>query len=318
MNKYPFIFIFIVGVILTACGDDDTPTTTIDQEVQLWLDSSGISASFDENTGIYYYPDSLNPGGSQVSNGRVAAIYYTLTDLDGNTIASHQPSDGDSLLFKVGVSAVYPIGVDFGVSLMRVGEVYNFILPPSQAYLNLTSGAINSNLIAHLKIQLVAVHNEADIFAQDTVDIRQYIDDNNLNNLSLNPTDSIVKYSTGIVYKRRSRGTGNIPSNGDTVVVDYTGRFLDDTGFASDGTFEWVFGSDEPRELLSGFEFGVSLMQTNERALIMIPSSEGYRESALIIPAFITGDLIEDDIIPDYVSTIPPYSTLLFEVDRTD
>ena len=59
-------------------------------------------------------------------------------------------------------------------------------------------------------------------------------------------------------------------------------------------------------------------MQTNEQALIFIPSSQGYRESATVIPDFIEDDLVVDGIIPDYVTSVGPYQTLLFELTRVD
>lgn len=314
-----YILIAFSGILLLSCGNDDSVSTSADGNIQAWLDSTSISASRDDATGIYYYADSLNPSGTQVSSGSVAAIYYTLSDLNGNVIASHQRSNGDSLIFKVGASAVYPLGVDRGVTLMRVGEIYNFILPPEQAYQDLTSGAINPNLIAHLEIQVVGVHNESDLFAQDIVAIDDYITANNLNDTVTNPLNRVEQFSaSGISYKRLSAGSGALPLNGDTIIVDYSGRFLDDSSFGSDSGFEWIYGSNDPRELLTGFEFGVSLMQTGERALIMIPSSQGYRESALVVPGFISGDLVEDGIIPDYVTSIPPYQALLFEITRVD
>lgn len=313
------IFIGLLGLLLLACGSDDAVSTSADDNIEAWLDTMNITASRDDDTGIYYYSDILNPSGASVSSGSVAAVYYTLSDLNGNVIASHQRTNGDSLIFKVGSSAVYPVGIDAVISVMRVGETYNFILPPEQAYQDLTSGAISPNLIAHLQIQLVGVHNETDLFTQESVDIQEYIDDNYLDSLELNPIDSTELFpSSGIIYKRLSAGAGALPINGDTIIVDYAGRFLDDSGFGSDSGFEWVYGSNEPRELLSSFEFGVSLMQTGEQALFLIPSSQGYRESALVIPGFITNDLIDDGIIPDYVSNIPPYQSLIFEITRVD
>lgn len=312
--------LLIVFALLSSCGNDDVVRTSTDDEIQAWLDTMNITTAVrDDNTGIYYYADSLNPAGIQATAGSVAAIYYTLSDPSGNVIAQHQQANGDSLIYKVGASAVYPLGVDFGVGIMRVGEIYNFILPPSQAYQDLTSGAINPSLIAHLQITLVAVHNESDLFTQEVVDIANYVTVNNLNDTVANPLDSVLVFpASGISFKRQRAGVGALPLNGDTIVVDYNGRFLDDSSFGSDSGFEWVFGSGSPREILVGFEFGVSLMQTGEESLVMIPSSQAYRESALVIPASIANDLVEDAIIPDYVTRIPPYSTLLFEITRVD
>lgn len=314
-----YIALLILGLAMISCGGDDTVTTTSDAQIQAWLDSASITASRDDNTGIYFYADSLNPAGAQASSGTVAAIYYTLQDLAGNTIAQHQRSNGDSLIFKVGASAVYPLGVDFGVGVMRVGEVYNFILPPSQAYGALTSGTIDSDLIALLQIELTAVHSESDLVAQELVDIDDYITTNNLNDTIANPLNSVIQFpASGISFKRLRAGSGPLPLNGDTVIVNYTGRFISGTSFGSDNDFQWVYGSANPRDILTGFEFGVSRMQTGEQALVMIPSSQAYRESALVIPNFIANELVNDLIIPDYVLSVPPYRTLLFEITRVD
>ncbi len=313
-----YIILLAFGFLISSCGNDSIVRTSADDEIQAWLDTMNITATRD-NSGIYYYADSLNPAGVQATGGSVAAIYYTLRDPAGNIISQHQRANGDSLLCKVGASAIYPLGADFGVGLMRVGEIYNFILPPDQAYQDLTSGAIDPDLIAHLQITLAAVHVESDLFAQELIDIDNYVTANNLNDTIANPVDSVVLFpASGISFKRMRRGTGSAPLNGDTIVVDYTGRFIDDTAFGSDIGFQWIYGSGSPRELLVGFEFAVSMMQTNEQALVMIPSSQGYRESALVIPNSIDGDLVEDAIIPDYVTRIPPYSTLLFEITRID
>lgn len=310
-----YIVILSLGILVSSCGNDDVVRTSSDSSIQAWLDTMNITATRDDNTGIYYYADVTNAAGAQAAPGSVAAIYYTLSDLNGNTIAQYQRGSGDSLLCKVGASAIYPIGADFGIGLMRVGEVYNFILPPGQGYQDLTSGAISPNLIALLQIELTAVHTEAALVAQELTAIDAYIASNNLNN----PPDPVVQFpASGISLKRLQAGTGSLPLNGDTIVVDYTGRFIDDTSFGSDTGFQWIYGSGNPRELLTGFEFGVSQMQEGERSLVFIPSSQAYRESALVIPQSIDNDLVADGIIPDYVTRIPPYRTLLFEINRVN
>ncbi|MEO9873168.1 FKBP-type peptidyl-prolyl cis-trans isomerase [Ekhidna sp.] len=314
MNKY---IVLILSVLLIACKNDDVALTSVDNDIQAWLDTMNISAARDDS-GIYYFADSLNPSGDQASNGSVIAIYYTLSDLDGNVIASRLQSSGDSLVFKLGASAVYPIGLELA-RIMRVGEVYNFIMPPDQAYSGLTSGAINPSLIARMQVQLVGVFNENDLFAQEIVDIDDYITANNLNDTIANPLNMVEKFpASGIASKRVRAGVGPLPLNGDTIIINYTGRFLNEVGFGSDSDFQFIFGANQPRELLSSFEFGVSRMQTNEEIVLFVPSSQGYIESALVVPNFIADDLVEDGIVPDYVVTVPPYSTLKFDITRVD
>ena len=293
-------------------------TSTVEEQIVAWLDSMNITATRDDS-GIYYYSEVENPSGADVVQESVVAIYYTLQDLDSNIIASHQRVNGDSLIFKHGVSAVYPIGLDMAVSVMKVGETYHFLLPPDQAYEGLTSGAINPKSIILLTLEVVSVENESDIYIREVSAIDDYIDNNYLDSLEINPVDSTVFFAvSGIRTKKLREGIGSAPINGDTIILDYTSYKLDSTNIEITSGFQFYYGSNEPQPLIPGFEFGVSMMQTNERSLIMLPSSQAYRESALVIPASIVQDLINDAIIPDYVAKVAPYTTLLFEVTRVD
>lgn len=310
--------LLVIFFIVAACGGDDpAPITDVDLAIVARLDSLGITATRDAS-GVYIYTTASNPSGVPVASGNVAAIYYTLSDFNGGTIASYQRNNGDSLLLKQGVSAIYPVGLDIGLSLMRVGETYGLVIPPNLAYQDLTSGAIDPEMIALIEVEVVGVSAEADLFSQELTDINDFIVIQNLNDTLANPTDPVISSASGVSYKRTERGNGPLPINGDSIIINYTGRFLGGGNFDSRQNFTIVWGADIPRPLIPGFAFGISLMQTAESALFIIPSSQAYRESAQVIPASIIGDLIEDSIIPDYVSTIPPYRTLVFDVTRVD
>lgn len=315
MKKH-WLSIVLVAVIM-SCSKDDAIVTDVDLTIENWLIQMGDTATRDES-GVYYYPTIENPTGAPVVASSVVSIYYTLSDLDGNVIASHQRTDGDSLTLKQGVDAVYPIGLDLGLSFMNVGEVFNIIVPPSLGFQDLTSGAISSSTISLFEVEVVNVQTESAVFAQELIDIDNYILTENLNDSVANPYNRVVKHASGVATKRISKGFGANPINGEEILLDYTAEFLDKTQFDAKSSFSFVFGSPEPRLLIPGFEFGVSLMQPIEVSTIIIPSSQGYIESALVVPNFITNDLIDDAIIPTYVARVPPYSTLVFNVTRFD
>lgn len=312
---------FCVGAIilvLFACSKDDVVLTDADATILAWLDTMNIDSATADASGIYYYPIVENPTGTSIGAGSVVSFYYTLSDLNGNVIASYQRTNGDSLMLQQGVSAVFPLGLDLGLPFMQNGETFNIIIPPSLGYQDLTSGAIDPNLISLLQVEVVNVQNETSVFTQEAIDINNYVIAQNLNDTITNPLNSVVTFPSGVAYKRVEKGFGPFPVNGETVVLDYSASFLDNSVFDSRSNFEFILGSAEPRLLIPGFEFGLTIMQPNERALIIIPSSQGYQESALVVPASITADLIEDAIVPDYVLRVPPYSTLIFDITRFD
>ncbi len=304
--------------VLLSCSNDDTTLSDIDTTIIAWLDTMNVDSAIADASGIYYYPIVENPTGTAVSFESVVSIYYTLSDLDGNVIASHQRSDGDSLMLKQGVSAVYPVGLDLGLAFMREGETYNVIVPPSLGYQDLTSGAIDQSLISLIQVEVANVQSESSVFTQEASDIANYIVSENLNDTITNPVNSVVTFTSGVAYKRLEKGFGPLAVNGETVILNYDAFFLDNTVFDSENNFQFILGSNEPRPLIPGFEFGLTIMEPFERALIIVPSSQGYQESALVIPASITADLIDDAIIPDYVLNVPPYTTIAFNVIRFD
>ncbi|MEM9340279.1 MAG: FKBP-type peptidyl-prolyl cis-trans isomerase [Bacteroidota bacterium] len=315
---YKCCSLLLLLLLIGSCSKDDpAPVTQADTEIRSYIDSLGISAVRDES-GIYYYAIDSNPGGVPVSPGTVVSFYYRLSDLNGGTLASVQRSDGDSLLAKQGASAIYPVGLDIGLSFMRSGETFGIILPPSLGYEQLTSGAIDPDLVTLLEVEVVGVVSEAEVFNQELTEMSDYVSDQNLNDLVANPVDPVEFTTSGVAYKRKREGSGLSPINGDSIVLNYDASFISGGSFDSRSDFTFVWGADIPRPFIPGLEFGVSRMLTGENALIIIPSSQGYRESAQVIPASIIGDLIDDSIIPDYVSTIPPYRTLIFDVTRVD
>ncbi|MCS6796434.1 MAG: FKBP-type peptidyl-prolyl cis-trans isomerase [Raineya sp.] len=109
------------------------------------------------------------------------------------------------------------------------------------------------------------------------------------------------KTASGLYYKI----TKNAPNNPqakpyDTVVVHYTGKFLDgkvfDSSLNRNEPFQFVLGMGS---VIKGWDEGIALLRKGEKAQLLIPSKLGYG-------AMGAG------------STIPPFSTLLFEVELLD
>lgn len=318
MNK--FSFVLLLSFLFYACSNDDEGLTEQDAIISEYLSAESIDAT-KTSSGIYYFSistDADNQGDAVASND-VVSFYYSLSDLEGNLIAEYGEEDGDPLQFKQGVSAVYPVGLDEAVLLMSVGDTFGFILPTDLGYESLNSNIIDSDEIVRIDLTVSDVQSEDAVYEMEVDSILQYIDDNNLNDVSSNPTDVVVQIEeSNLFYKTVVEGTGDLTLAGDSVTIDYTLYSLDDVQYATDTDFRFIYGSSDPRALVSGLEEGLALMQSDEQALLLMPSSLGYKESAQIVPSFIAADLAADGIIPDYVITIPPYTSLIFDVTRNE
>ncbi|UCG27170.1 MAG: FKBP-type peptidyl-prolyl cis-trans isomerase [Bacteroidales bacterium] len=110
------------------------------------------------------------------------------------------------------------------------------------------------------------------------------------NNISISPTVS------GLYYIETETGTGNQPQSGETVAVHYTGWLMDSTMFdssAGEAPFTFTLGVGY---VIPGWDEGIVLMKRGGKASLIIPSWLAYGSEGA-------------------GSSIPPYSTLLFDVE---
>jgi len=106
--------------------------------------------------------------------------------------------------------------------------------------------------------------------------------------------EGVQETSSGLQYEVITMGTGDKPGPQDMVKVHYTGMLIDSTKFDSsvDRGEPAQFGVNQ---VITGWQEGIQLMPVGSKFKFYIPFELGYGEQG-------TGP-------------IPPYSTLLFEVE---
>ncbi|MDE6278336.1 MAG: FKBP-type peptidyl-prolyl cis-trans isomerase [Paramuribaculum sp.] len=112
----------------------------------------------------------------------------------------------------------------------------------------------------------------------------------------LKAKDSSIKTTeSGLSYKVIKQGTGALPTADDEVKVIYKGNLIDGTEFDSSNGEAVVFGL---KQVVPGFREGLEMMNPGSKYILYIPASLAYGNQ----PA----------------GSIPPGSTLIFEVEVTD
>ncbi len=106
--------------------------------------------------------------------------------------------------------------------------------------------------------------------------------------------DGVQETTSGLQYEVITMGTGDKPAPTDVVRVHYAGTLIDNT------TFDSSVDRGEPAEfvvnqVIQGWQEGIQLMPVGSKFKFYIPYELGYGENG-------TGP-------------IPPYSTLVFEVE---
>jgi len=173
---------------------------------------------------------------------------------------------------------------------------------PKGSYLNLYIKIVNVQTLN----DAIAERN-ADIAkakAAETVTANKYIADNKL----------ILKTTaSGLKYKVTKIGLKPKPLSGDTVLVNYTGKLLNGKVFDSSiASVAKAAGIDQPGRpyeplklplgdghVIKGWEEALLLLNEGGKAMFIIPSDLAYGEQGS----------------PDGGATIPPFSTLIFDLE---
>ena len=108
-----------------------------------------------------------------------------------------------------------------------------------------------------------------------------------------------VKPIDSIYYLPLQKGQGPLPVNGDTLTLEFEGRFLDGSYFDSTKKrYEpFVFVLGQQWQLIDGLERAVRWMREGEKAIFILPSSMAFGQEG------------------SSTGIIPPYTTVIFEVE---
>lgn len=206
----------------------------------------------------------------------VITAHYAGSLVDGTEFDSSFKR-GEPLTFPI--NRVIPAWQE-AMQLMKVGQTIELVVPQELGYGSRGAGQVippYSTLI--FKIELVSFDSPAD---------QQKFLDDNASKQGVQVTES------GLQYKIIEEGTGEKPIKTSRVRVHYRGRLIDGTEFDSS------YNRGEPAvfpvsAVIAGWTEGLQLMKEGAKYEFYIPQQLGYGDRG-------TGN-------------IPPYSTLIFDVE---
>jgi FKBP-type peptidyl-prolyl cis-trans isomerase len=203
---------------------------------------------------------------------------------------------------------VYPGSVEECFRMLAPEESASFILPASDFFNKTLKSPLPPFLceadpmkieIAMVEIQTVKEYRDEkqaflkwidDFGAYEKEILKQYLTKNQMN---------IKPAAPGLYYFRLKEGSGKKVELGDTVTVNYEGKFLNGKFFDSTvkrkEPFSFVYGQEW--QVIEGMEEAIGMMREGEKALFIMRSDLAFGETG------------------SSTGIIPPFTSLIFEVE---
>ena len=258
-------------------------------------------------SGVYFIEQAKGTG-VKIDSGTWVTANFKVSLIDGKQIFASSDR-GEPMVFEFG-KRFDTRGFAEGVGQMLKGGKATFIVPSKMAFGetgNPKAGIPPFTPIVY-DVEIVNAQTKADHEKQVAADKKKK--EQQLETNKKQETSLMQKYlkehsitakptASGLIYAEKVKGTGARAVAGKKVKVHYTGTLLNGTKFDSSrdkGTpYEFVLGQGQ---VIKGWDEGIALMNVGGRATLVVPSSSAYG--------------------PEDKGIIPPYSTLVFDVELMD
>ena len=286
----------------------DSPQSLIKKEedaLAKYLKDNNITAA-PQPSGLIYV-ETVAGKGAKIDTGYWVKLNFSVSLIDGKQLFS-TAERGEPREFEVGKRMDTP-GFEEGVSKMLKGGKSTFIVPSKLAFGESGRGSLippYSTVI--YQVEMVDVTSKADHVKQEAEKKKaetMKAETNKKEEATLRAKYLADKKITakplpsGLIYVEKVKGTGAKAVAGKKVKVHYTGTLLNGTKFDSsrdrNEPFEFTLGQGQ---VIKGWDEGIALMNVGGKATLVIPSAIAYGERDM--------------------GQIPPYSTLVFDVELLD
>jgi len=296
----------VVLTILSSCIDTESDLEKRmkddDEKITTHLTKNQIDATKHER-GFYYQELTDNANGQTLNTGDVVDFYYKISILNGTVIDESIESRDTVSQFRLGYWSIIPVGLDYGVAMMKTGEKYRFFMPSYLAFgyvpgINFES---YSNFI--IDIEVLGKKTTTDIDDAQLDSIQHYVDTTFTN---------YEKFATGLYYITIEEGTGEKPFSYSKVTINFTRKYLD--GRVIKKTPEGkpsVFYIDN-NQAVNGLEEGLLQMKEGGKAILIMPASIGFMQSICVVPESMRKILLNYNEIN---TEVMPYSIIMYEVE---
>jgi len=283
--KKIFLITLTIMATLSSCLKDEDNKRTLNEDntdFKQYLIDNNIQTT-PEESGLYYIEQTAGTK-YKVEKDDYLNINYSLETITGEIISK-------DLNFTTKVSKETLIqGFYEGITLMSEGGKSKLLVPSYLGYGNVKVNAIqeNTSLIFDIEIKdTYSIRKEKDV-------LEQYITDNSI---SIKPLES------GVIIIPIKVEEGELIKMDEKIEIVYSASFINSEETFDENTREKplvLSGEANYAKLIRGFSEALKTMRKGETAEIIIPSSQAYKEGVMN---------------SNYKYVVPPYTSLIFEVE---
>ena len=202
----------------------------------------------------------------------------------------------------------YQGGIDECFTMLSVGDSASFILQ-SDLFFERTLGQSKPSFLDTSKYFVVDIEMLNFIsekqFIMEKEEFLAWIEDfsiyekKKLENYLLDCTNNYKMNSNGLYKHTIVKGDSLKVRKGDSLVLNYVGRFMNgkifDSTIKRNRTFEYIYGTEW--QVIKGVELAVSSMELGEKSIYILPSNLAFGQDG------------------NSNGTIPPYTTIIYEIE---
>jgi FKBP-type peptidyl-prolyl cis-trans isomerase len=286
--KKIFLLSLVLGVLFTSC-QQQTKTKSYDGYTQ-------------SSTGLYYKFYQQNEG----ENPQIMDVLDVMLSCSINDTAVIIP---ENRMILPMMESLFAGDIYEGFKMMHKGDSASFMVRADSTFITLFGSPMPNVFsiddLMRFEIRLNDFYPESEMQAKQI----EYMKENysaetanaeqKLSEYFKNNNITAKETASGLNYVITKEGNGEKPSVGTLIKVHYTGKLLDGTVFDSsvnrNEPFQFVLGIGQ---VIPGWDEGLQLLSKGSKAVLYIPYYLAYGDRG--------------------AGTIPPFSTLIFEVELID
>ncbi len=259
----------VAGCMKSVDSQDEAKVIENDEQILKYLADS-IQATKDPS-GYYFIKRKTNPLGDSAKLGDEVTVALT-----GYLVGSKTAVTTDTVAFPAGGNTLL-YGVELAIRKVLTGEKATLFLPYYLAFGNTARTNIPAYSAIRMEMEFIKTRTEVQQIDEFLLKKKFVVTERTPENLVIVRTDTL-KTNIGV-------------GPGKSVTVKYIGKYLSDVKF-DEGSFTYNTGTGN---LIAGFDQAVQKLPLKGKAIVVFPSSLGYKAAGY--------------------NQIPPYAPLQFELE---